>query len=425
MSEISFTKGYIGLSSKVKYRWDNSYHSGAGKYRDYVKLIFQNNNSIFSTLGDDGKVHIGTTNKLTIALNGTLSSNIYNELVENLLSKDNSDISEYLSIHQLDVTFIAMVLPDTQIPTYYCYSGTTSSPIYVGSRIEKQYLMAGISSEVKCLSSKFDLSRKNDDCIRKLKSNNLLVVCPYGTEQLYTENIKIISPQPLPRYLSLHSNSLNISDNRVFFAIHNNKLYCNSLISCISKLSMYNVQNNNKGILVESIDNLRTLIYFMETNRTLPLILQYSIELIMAEYYPTLYEITLIGNSDDELFIYSCQTIRKISSRYKMQIKHEYITSRLINHYIENALLKEITTKWDNSDINSELLINDIYCEFFGEINRGGKLDQETIGINKINEKDNQSATQESSKLETNESESSNSRQAEQGHEKDSEDTFV
>ena len=334
---------------------------------------------------------------MTIALNGTLSSDIYEELIENLLSLDHSDISEYLSIHQLDISFIAMVLQDTQIPTYYCYSGTTSSPIYVASRIEKQFLMAGIASEVKCLSSKFDLSRKNDDCIRKLKSNYLLVVCPHGVEQLHTQSIQIIATQSIPKCISIHSTNKSTqfdcssTSEKMLFAINNNKLYCN-LSESLRESALYRAQSNGNCISITDITNIRTLIYYMETNNSLLLILQHTIELLVTKYSPTPIEIILIGNMTDALFIYTCQTIRKICSRYKITIKHDFSTDELINHYIETQYLKEIATLWNDADATTnESIINDIYCEFFGEINRGGKLDQETTGINKRNEKEQQS----------------------------------
>ena len=141
--------------------------------------------------------------------------------------------------------------------------------------------------------------------------------------------------------------------------------------------------------------------------------MQHIIELVRINSIPNSVDIILVGKSTDDLFINACQTIRKICSRYKFNINHSFTLDESIIQYINSGLINEVYLSSDDIpppdlttplDINKppdiilssqqalidhmNVKIDDIYCEFFGEINRGGKLDEETTGINKKNEKE-------------------------------------
>jgi hypothetical protein len=401
MSILSFTKAYIGLSSKLKYRWENSHHSGAGKYRGDIHLIYQNPNCLFTTMNNKGfSGEDLKKNKLYIAIDGSVSENILQEIIFNLLLQDISEISEHLIIHQIDITFLALLVQPNNQATFYCYSGLSSSPLYIASRMEKQFLMAAISSEAKCLSSKFDLSRKNDDCIRRLKPNTLLIAKPHGCENLSFQYIDI-SSSPLPQ-LSLKNlnNSLsNISSNK------------NNIIIALHKKNLY----SNLNLAFDRINNLRTLIYYTESNTPIVLIISHLIYQLLEQNTPSNnIIITFIGNNSTIDILTNIYTLTKYCSRYQVEFKSQIVSEKIINSLISNKflyLIKRLNSTILPFNMYPDILkdnnighhsqeeidqnhIDDIYCEFFGEINRGGKLDLETDVIHKRVENDGSSSNQ-------------------------------
>ena len=353
---LFFSKIYAVFSGKFRYAWDQFFSFGAGKYRGKYNLIAQCSNYMLVSLENEPYI---SHNNIVILILGKIRKSYIDTIEQIFFKRGHQETIQYLKTNPPDCTLV-LFNGNNNLPICLGYCSTKAHPIYICNKNEKNSNIVCLSSEVKCMSSKFDNSKKQDELIYKIPNNNVFLI-------EYNNKINKISYNLYPTV----SNDLSLNKY-----ILNNPNYLKNLIIFYKDDDIY----LNIGNKITILDNfkVRTSIYFMESNNAYEIICKLLIEnyINSTKDKYNISEILCIGDCSCNKFKSFFGRIFKIFSRNNIFI--EQINNDLFNNLPDSTNWLSIKTFCKNY-INIEDLTkncNDIFNEFYGQINNNISFDE-------------------------------------------------
>ena len=348
-----FSKIFAVFSGKYRYAWDQFYNFGAGKYRGNSNIVVTCSNYMLASLENEPYI---SQNNIIILILGKITKHYINIIENIIINKGVSELINFFTNNPPDCSLVVFN-GNNNLPICVGYSNIRAHPLYICSKNEKNHNIVGLSSEVKCLSSKFDNSKKNDELINRIPDNNIFQI-------ELNENIGKICYHFYPTI----NNGYELKEYRKF----NNNIFSNLVLIFQENDIFINKLGLSTSI---ELDNLRELIYYMETNSLIESVLAILINKYIEQENNNLSEFLCIVTNDEQNYLNVVSRLFKYYSRKNIFIESINSNSAITLEENEWMSVKYYIKNKFNQFNQLESKCNSIYNELFGQINQNIRFD--------------------------------------------------